>query len=82
MLWEGWRCGLAFCIQALYPSPVSSSTLDIDQASSNGLTYVLGELHLTEQGDELVIYLWGTNANHNGVRDACTCTYTCTQRPI
>eukprot|EP01047_Picozoa_sp_COSAG01_P058919 COSAG01_NODE_7006_length_3395_cov_4.820388_1_plen_643_part_00 len=50
--------------------------------NSNGLTYVLGEPHLTERGDELVIYLWGTNANHNGVRDACTCTYTCTQRPI
>ena len=39
------------------------------QWNSNGLTYVLGTPHLTESGDELVLYFWGINSNHNGVLD-------------
>ena len=37
--------------------------------NANGLTYVLGTPHLTDSGDELVLYFWGTNSNHNGVLD-------------
>jgi hypothetical protein len=37
--------------------------------NSNGLTYVLGTPHLTQRGDEVVLYFWGCNANHNGVLD-------------
>ena len=30
---------------------------------------MLGQPHLTEQGDETVLYFWGINTNHNGVLD-------------
>ena len=39
------------------------------QWNSNGLTYVLGTPHLGDGGREVVLYFWGTNSNHNGVRD-------------
>ena len=39
------------------------------QWNSNGLTYVLGTPHLSDGGREVVLYFWGTNSNHNGVRD-------------
>ena len=38
--------------------------------NSNGLTYVLGQPHLTDRADELVLYFWGLNQNHNGVTDS------------
>ena len=30
---------------------------------------MLGQPHLTDQGDEVVLYFWGINTNHNGVLD-------------
>lgn len=48
--------------------------------NSNGLTYVLGTPHLTERGDEIVLYFWGTNANHNGVLDPYVLSPYCSQR--
>jgi hypothetical protein len=39
------------------------------QWNSNGLTYPLGTPHLTDAGDEIVLYFWGINTNHNGVID-------------
>ena len=37
--------------------------------NANGLTYVLGTPHLTDAGDEVVLYFWGINSNHNSVLD-------------